>query len=154
MNKKIFNITKNLENFQYNVVVANIYEMYNELDKQIKNKNIPNKIIIEILKTKMILIMPLIPHIASECLKKLDKKILLKNVEWPKYDKNLIEDKESTIIIQIDGKKRGSIHLPLNSEETIVSKKALEINNVKKYLDGKKIIKIIYIKNKIINFIT
>ena len=102
----------------------------------------------------MILIMPLIPHIASECLKKLDKKILLKNVEWPKYDKNLIEDKESTIIIQIDGKKRGSIHLPLNSEETIVSKKALEINNVKKYLDGKKIIKIIYIKNKIINFIT
>ena len=57
-------------------------------------------------------------------------------------------------MVQIDGKKRGILEMPIDSKETIVIQKSKEIDNVSKYIENTTIIKNIYIKNKIINFIT
>ena len=57
-------------------------------------------------------------------------------------------------MIQVDGRKRGILELPTNSKETIVIKKSKEIDNVSKHIENTTIIKNIYIKNKLINFIT
>ena len=54
----------------------------------------------------------------------------------------------------MDGRKRGIIELPINSKETMVIKKSKEVDNVSKYVENTVIIKNIYIKNKLINFIT
>ena len=58
------------------------------------------------------------------------------------------------IVIQVDGKKRGLVEMPINSKEMQVVKKSKEIDNVSKYIHNSTIIKNIYIKNKLINFIT
>ena len=99
------------------------------------------------------MIMQILPHFSSECLLLINPKINLKNISWPQYDKNLINDENCNIVIQINGRKRGLIELPKNSSEILVSQKAKEETNVKKYLMNKIIKKEIYIKNKLINFI-
>ena len=66
----------------------------------------------------------------------------------------LLEEQDSKIVIQVDGRKRGILEMPTNSKEVSVIAKAKKIDNVSKYIGKEKIIKNIYIKNKLVNFIT
>ena len=152
-NKMIFNVTKNLENFQYNVVVANFYETYNIFSKFLINKNISNKIIIENFEKILILISPILPHLANECINKINPKINLDNLIWPEIDLNKIEENDCKIVVQINGKKRDLIILPKNTSENEVVNKIISDEKLKKYLHNVKIKKQIYIKDKLINFI-
>ena len=96
------------------------------------------------------LLMPLVPHLAHECCEKINKKYY-----WPKYDSKLLKEENCTIVVQVDGRKRGILEIPINTKETIVIKKSKEIDNVLKHVENTaKIIKNIYIKNKLVNFIT
>jgi leucyl-tRNA synthetase len=148
VNKTVYNVTKNLDNFQYNVVIANIHEIYNLLCTHFFSNKTSNKTLKNEWEKITMLLMPLAPHLANECCEKLDKKFY-----WPQYDKKLLKKENCTIVIQVNGKKRGILEMPLNSKEQTIVKKAKENKNVLKYLENIEIIKNIYIKNKLINFI-
>ena len=149
VNKTVYNITKNLDNFQYNVVIANIHEIYNLLCVHILNNKTSNKTLKNGWEKITMLLIPLTPHLAHECCEKLNKKFY-----WPQYDPKLLKDENCTIVIQVDGRKRGILEMPINSKELIIIKKSKEIKNVSKYLENTITIKNIYIKNKLVNFIT
>tara|TARA_B100000378_G_scaffold264917_1_gene248996 strand:+ start:1 stop:693 length:693 start_codon:yes stop_codon:yes gene_type:complete len=148
VNKTIYNVTKNLDNFQYNVVIANIHEIYNLICEHVVN----NKTSVKTLKNEwekiMMLLMPLAPHLAHECCEKINK-----NFYWPEYDPKLLKDENCTIVIQVDGRKRGILEMPINSKEIVVIKKSKEVDNVSRHIGSNEIVKNIYIKNKLINFI-
>ena len=149
VNKTVYNISKNLDNFQYNVVIANMHEIYNLFYDHVVNNKTSSKTLKNEWEKITMLLIPLTPHLAHECCEKIDKKFY-----WPKYDPKLLEEENCTIVIQVDGRKRGILEVPTNSKETIVIKKSKEIDNVSKYIENTTIIKNIYIKNKLINFIT
>jgi leucyl-tRNA synthetase len=151
--KMFFNINKNLENFQYNVVIANFYDIYNNYINFIENQKISTDSLRKNFEKILTLIIPILPHFASECLTILNSKLNLENISWPVYDKVLIEDSDCNIVIQINGKKRSLISLPINSNESFVIEKAKQESNVKKYLINNNVKKQIYVKNRLINFI-
>ena len=102
-NQIIKKITYNLENFHYNVIVANFHEIYNFLNK-LKQHEISN---IEDFKQNYINILvvmsPVLPHLISECLSELE----VKNTSfWPEINTKYLEEKSVNIVIQINGKKR------------------------------------------------
>ncbi len=148
VNKAVYNVTKNLDNFQYNVVVANIHEIYNELSHHVQNNKTSKETLKKEWEKITMLLIPLVPHIAHECCEKLDKKFY-----WPKYNKDLMKEENCVIVIQINGKKRGILEMPINSNEKLIINKSKEVDNVSKHLENMKVIKNIYIKNKLINFI-
>jgi len=149
VNKTVYNVTKNLDNFQYNVVIANIHEIYNLLYDHVINNKTSNKTLKNEWEKITMLLMPLAPHLAYECCEKINKKYY-----WPKYDLKLLKEENCTIVIQVNGRKRGILEMPINSKETIIIKKSKEIDNVLKHMENVTVIKNIYIKNKLINFIT
>ena len=149
VNKTVYNITRNLDNFQYNVVIANIHEVYNLFYDHVINNKTSNKTLKNEWEKITMLLMPLTPHLAHECCKKINKKFY-----WPQYDPKLLKEENCTIVVQVDGKKRGIFEMPVNSKDNIVIKKAKEIDNVSKYIENAKITRNIYIKNKLVNFIT
>ena len=149
VNKTVYNITKNLDNFQYNVVIANMHEIYNLLYDHVINNKTSNKTLKDEWEKITMLLMPLAPHLAHEFCEKINKKFY-----WPKYDPKLLEEENCTIVIQVDGRKRGLLEMPINSKEIAVIKKSKEIDNVSKHIENDTIVKNIYIRNKLINFIT
>ena len=149
VNKTVYNVTKNLDNFQYNVVIANMHEIYNLICNHITNNKTSNKTLRSEWEKITMLLIPLVPHLANECCEKLDKEFY-----WPKYDPKLLKEDNCTIVIQVDGRKRGTLEMPLNSKEALIIKKSKEIENVLKHLENTIVIKNIYIKNKLLNFIT
>ena len=148
INKNIFNVTKNLENFQYNVVVANIYEIYNIINQCIVNKKVSNKTLLDIWEKVLLLLMPVIPHFSNECWLKFNK-----DFYWPQYEASLLKETDCMIVVQINGKKRGIFKMAIDSKEDLVIKNAKNIDNVSKNIKDKMIKKNIYIKNKLVNFI-
>ena len=148
-NQIIKKITTNLENFNYNVIIANIYEIYNFFNKEIERK-IENKSLKECYKKILILCTPAIPHFASECLLELGYTDQLK---WPNVDTNLIDENNIDYVVQINGKKR----LILNESRDLDQDQLMDrikLNTVsEKYLKNKKIYKIIFVKNRLINLL-
>jgi len=149
VNKTVYNVTKNLDNFQYNVVIANIHEIYNILNQHVTNEKTSSQTLKNEWEKITMLLLPLTPHLAHECSEKISKKFY-----WPKYDLKLLKEENCTIVIQVDGRKRGILEMPINSKEVIIVKKSKEIDNVSKYISNASIIKNIYIKNKLVNLIT
>ncbi len=151
-NEYIFKITDLIENFQLNVAVAKIYEitslMETNLEKKIQNENLI------ILQNKfMKILLPFAPHLSCECLSKLEGKNFYEEIQWPKADKSLLGKQEVTLVVQINGKKRALIVTKKDLSEKDVLAEAKKIENIQKNLKGKKIIKNIFVKNKIINLI-
>ena len=149
VSKTVHKTTKNLENFQYNVVIANMHEIYNIFNQHIVDGRTSNQTLKNEWEKIIMLLLPLTPHLAHECCKKINKKLY-----WPKYDPKLLEEENCKIVVQVDGRKRGILETPINTEEKTIVKKSKQISNVLKHVENSIIIKNIYIKNKLINFIT
>ena len=148
-NSTIAKITNNLEKFNFNVIVANMYETYNYLINYVKkNKDIKN--LAENYNKILICFTPVIPHLANECINDLS---LEKILSWPDYDKKLLSEDKIKIIVQINGKKR----LILNTFNGIEERELLEIVKkdkiIQKYLNNKDIKNIIFVKNRLINIL-
>ena len=146
--KYLKNVSDNLENFSYNKIVANLYEMYSFMNKQV-NKSYTKATLIENYQKILITMLPIIPHFSSECLNILNTN----QFDWPKYDKSLIKEEKINIVIQVNGKKRGLILTEPNiTEEKLfdIVKNDLRFN---KYIKNKDIKKKIFVKDKLINLI-
>ena len=147
-NQLINKVTQNLEKFHYNVIVANLYEMYNFLIKE-TDKPIKKEILIENYKKILILMNPFIPHFSNECLNTIDED----QIKWPKISKeDLIED-AINFVVQINGKKRAILKI----KRDVVEKEILEIIKlnleIEKFLKEQIIKKTIFVPNRLINII-
>ena len=149
----MFKVSDLIENFQLNVGIAKIYEITSLLEDALKRK-ISNKHLMEAQIKFLKIMLPFTPHLSCECLSKLEKEDFYENLSWPEGDKSLINEEEITVVVQINGKKRGLIKTKKDLPEKDVLNEAKKIENIKKNLKDKKVIKNIFVKNKIINFIT
>ena len=148
-NQLIHKITNNLENFNYNVIIANMYETYNFLIKHIE-KNINPKNLLENYKKILITFSPIIPHLANECLLNINSDQKLK---WPIANKDYLKNENIDYVIQINGKKRMIINAEINLKEEKILNIAKNEKLLDKYLNNKSIKKIIFVKNRLINIL-
>ena len=148
-NSIIEKITNNLENFHYNVIIANLYEIYNFLNDKIKHDLDKENLLENYIKILKIM-SPIIPHFSNECLEQLKFKDKL---TWPEVDKSALIKNEFTIVIQINGKKKDLIKLNKEINEEELLKKIYNNEKIMKFLNKSKIKKTIFIKNKLINLI-
>ena len=148
-NQLIDKVTKNLDKFHYNGIVANFYETYNFMIKEI-DKPLDGEDLLENYKKILYIMMPLIPHFSSECLE--DLKISYKP-EWPTINKEFLTIDEIEIVIQINGKKRSTIKSTKNINEQTLIQLIKKNEKIKKFLKNKKIVRTIYVKDRLINLI-
>jgi leucyl-tRNA synthetase len=153
INKLIKEITYNIENFHFNVAVAKFYEFLNFLSKMLHENKSEKNLFKTIFKEFLILIYPFAPHIASECWEKNFENKEIHTSAWPSYDEKLIKEDKVNIVIQINGKKRALLGAEPDQSEEVIFNQCLEIENVKKLVSEKNIIKKIYVKNKLVNIV-
>ena len=147
-NKLTYKITHNLERFHYNVIIANLYEMYNFLIKE-SDKQIKKGVLIDNYKKLLILMNPIVPHFSNECLSLLSEK----KINWPTVSKNDLIEEKINFVVQINSKKKSILKLKRDIIEKEVLE-AIELNEeTQKSLKDQKIKKIIFVPNRLINII-
>ena len=147
-NKLIEKYTLSLEKFNMNVLIAYLHETYNFLSKEIGKLDI--KDLKENYSKILILMYPVLPHLASECIKDFQK---IDAVSWPVTQKQYLEEKYVNIVIQINGKKKSLIKVEKNLDEKVLLEKIKKDNKILNFLEKKSIIKHIIVKNKLVNLI-
>ncbi len=147
-NQLIYKVTQNLEKFHYNVIVANLHEMYNFLIKEIE-RPVKKEILIENYKKILILMSPFIPHFAAECLDNLDQK----QIAWPKISNKELVEEVINFVVQINGKKRALLKVKRDTDEAGILREIKSNNETEKYLKDQKIHKTIFVSNRLINII-
>jgi len=148
-NQTINKINFSLNKFSYNVIIANLHEIY-----AFYNKISEEKVFFENLTENYIkiltIMLPITPHLANECL---DEIAINKNYFWPKVEDKYLQSKQSNIVVQINGKKRGLILTDKNIKEADLINEIKKTKEFEKFIVEKTIIKTIFIKDKLINLI-
>ena len=147
-NKFIEKMTKNLDDFGYNKLIANMHEMYSFLIKQVEY-GYKKTTLKENYEKILIAINPIVPHLSNECLEMMSSKKLI----WPKYDLSLLREEKIKIVIQINGKKRGLVESKTDTNEENIFNMIKSDEKIMKYLYNSTIKKKIYIKDKLLNII-
>ncbi len=146
-------ITQSIEKFQMNVSIARVFEIVNAMSKFEINDEKDKMAFTEALYILIRVIEPMVPHLAEECWSLTGNTNSITNEPWPKVNEKYLENKEVTVVIQINGKRRGEVIVLKDSSENEVKKEMQNIKNIKDALSEKTIIKSIYVPNKILNIV-
>ena len=142
-----FKIDKSIEEFKFNVTIANFYEIYKVFLKYI-NTDVSNECLKTNITKMMKLMMPFTPHLSSECLEKLKCK---KFDEWPDIKADTLE--MIKFAVQVNGKTRDIISIKKDLIQDEIHEIVVKNSKAKKFIENKKVTKTIFVKGKIINYI-
>lgn len=145
INKSIKKVQNDLLTMSYNTAVSTLMILTNAYDDE-------ESITKEDYKLLLTLLNPIAPHITEELNESIGYKPICES-EWPKYDESKVIDENYEMVIQVNGKVRGKESVKMNSSEEEMKNVALSNENVKKFISDKEIIKIIPIKNKLVNIV-
>jgi len=148
-NQLIHKFNVNLEKFHYNVVVANMYETYNFFTQNF-NLNVNSETLKKNYSKILTLFLPIVPHLISQCLEDIGLDF---KQSWPKVNNKLLDEEEVIFVIQINGKKRGTINVKKNIDEKKLFGLIQNNQHTKKILENKKINRYFFVKNRLINIL-
>jgi len=147
VNKLIKKVEEDIQNLSFNTSVAKFMEFTNLM---VKVENIDRSVFEKFVLT----LAPFAPYITEELwVEVLGNEFSVHNQTWPEYDEDLTQDEVVTVAVQVNGKVRGQIDLPVEASESEAKERALSDQNVQKFVDGKDIKKFIYIKGRIVNIV-
>jgi len=141
--------------FRFNTAIAAMMELVNDLYKA--KDTAKSEVEVSVLKHSvehlLIMLSPFVPHIADELWESMGRTGRLFEHPWPAFDQAWAQSTDVTIAVQVAGKLRATIEMPKDAEQSLVENRALQDANVRRFLEGVSIRKVIYVPNKIINFI-
>lgn len=154
LNYTIKKVTEDVgERFNFNTAISSIMELLNFLHDYKEGQTINKGLLLETLKDMLILIYPFTPYIASELWEIMGFGNDIDNEKWPEYDENALIRKTIEIAIQINGKIRSRLTIPVDISEEDLKQKVLNDHKIKGVIEGKEIIKFVYVKNRLVNIV-
>ena len=139
--------------FNFNTAIASIMELVNEMYKYKNNSEMNLPLFNKAVETLLIVLNPFTPHITEELWSQLGHEDRLYAISWPEYDESALVKDEVEIIVQINGKLKDKILMPNNSSKEEIEEAAAKLDKVKEGTEGKNIVKVIVVPNKIVNFV-
>ncbi|MBA3027336.1 MAG: leucine--tRNA ligase [Desulfobacteraceae bacterium] len=152
----IFRVTRDIEErYHFNTAISAVMELINtmtgvnETDPSEKEKGVLRFAV----ESAMLLIAPIVPHIAEELWQGMGKQGSVLHAPWPKYRDDALVKEELEIVVQVNGKLRSRFTVSADTDEETIKQLALSDERVAKFLDGKPVKKIIVVKQKLVNIV-
>ena len=139
--------------FNFNTAIASIMELVNEMYKYKQNAEMNLPLFNKAIETLLTVLNPFTPHITEEMWNQLGHEDRLYEKSWPVYDESALVKDEIEIIVQINGKLKDKLLMPNNSSKEDTEEAARRLEKVKEATEGKNIVKVIVIPNRIVNFV-
>ncbi len=157
IHRTIAAVTDDLDKFRFNRAVARIRELTNAIEelprRALRSDPAGAAVLREALETVARLLGPMMPHLAEEMWQTLGGAGLLADQPWPAADPELAREEQVTIAVQVNGKLRGTLELPRDSDSGAVEDAALELPQVARWLEGRPPRKVIVVPNRIVSIV-
>ncbi len=155
LHQTIRDVTEDIRSFRFNTAVSSLMELTNELQGY-TSAGEPNKALLKQAVEDLILMLsPFAPFICEELWQRLGHEKAILEQRWPSYDERALAVEEHEIVVQVNGKVRGRLRVPaaLGSDEEELKRRALELEPVKRQLDGRQLKQVIVVPGKLINLV-
>ena len=146
VHRTIKKATQDLQRLAYNTAIAALMEMTNEINKW---ETLPREAVETLLK----LLQPFAPHIAHELFEVLGHDMMIADAGWPTWNEAYCAADEIEFVVQINGKVRGRVLLPVDIDEAGAWEAAARIDTVQKQLAGRQVVKRIFVPKKLLNIV-
>lgn len=157
LNRTIKKVSEDIEKrFHLNTAIAALMEFFNDLSartEQLKRSG-NDGLILEAMETMLKLLAPFTPHFANELWEKLGKQQILEEMPWPDFDPDQIFEETVNVMIQVNGKIKDKISVAIDCDEEEVKREAMKCEKIKQLLAGRQIVKMIFIKNKMLSIVS
>ena len=151
--KLIKNVTEDIDRFKFNTALAFMMEFTNYLNQISENNNATFDQWNFAIKSLLLLLAPIAPHITEELWELLGNQYSIHNQSIPSFNPKLIEDETTTLVIQVNGKVRDTVEVGINTEKEKAEKIALSSDKIQPYLVNQTINRIIYVPDKLVNIV-
>jgi leucyl-tRNA synthetase len=139
-------VGEDLESLSYNTAIAALMEMLNA----VRETNCSEPGLVE---EFVVMLAPFAPHFAEECWERLGHDTSVFDARWPAWDPGLLHDDTLELPVQVSGRTRGKVHVARGAGEAEVAAAARADDALKRFLDGKAVRKVVYVPNRLINFV-
>jgi leucyl-tRNA synthetase len=150
-------VTEDIEKrYHLNTAISTIMELYNHIKKEkdeLRQSEEGKDVLKKSLETLVLLLSPFAPHICEELWERMEHKTYIIKSSWPAFDPTLALEERVIIVVQINGKLRGKFEAERDIAEDQAKEKALGLSRIQDFIGEKKVKKIIYIKNKLVNIV-
>ncbi len=149
-----------IESFQFNTALAAIMELLNEiyayapLEKEALPAGSLNRAVVsELAETLTLLMAPFAPHLGEEVWQQLGREETIYRAPWPAFDPEVAAAESVNVMVQVNGKIKDKVVVPLDCDEETVKQEALKSEKTKKLLEGRQVVKMIFVKNKMLSIV-
>jgi leucyl-tRNA synthetase len=146
LHQTIKKITTDIEELKFNTAIAQMMTFVNEVMQAQGLTKSQLKIFLKILS-------PFAPHLSDELWERLGEKSFLLNEPWPQFDASLLVDNEVELVVQVAGKKRGSLRVAKDLSQEEITKLALNDAEIGKFLQGQQVVRVVVVPNRIVNIV-
>jgi leucyl-tRNA synthetase len=153
IHQTIKKVTNDMERFRFNTMLAALMEFTNYLGRVQDGGTVSVSLWNEANTILLLLLAPTAPHLTEELWEKTGHSYSIHNQAWPKWDEELAKEEEVTLVIQVNGKVRDRVTVPVSITEAEARELALSRERVQAYVKDNKVAKIIYVPQRLINIV-
>ena len=150
-------VSTGIEKLHFNVCLAYIREFSNALAEVLAREGQPSADLEWAVREAAVILVqlfaPMMPHLAEECWQVLGQSGLVSEADWPKIERDLLVEDTVTLVVQVNGKKRGEVTVASNAQNPEIEAAVLALDAVKQALDGKAVRKVIIVPMRIVNVV-
>ncbi|HHS12945.1 MAG TPA: leucine--tRNA ligase [bacterium] len=149
-------VTQDLDRFHFNTAISRIMELVNAIYLYIQDLSAAEQnkeTIDEVLDVLIRLIAPFAPHMGEELWYRKGRSFSVFHSRWPVWDESKLRSETVLMVVQVNGKLRSRIEVPRNADQTSIEQKAVTDQKIKKYIDGKTVVKTVVVKDKLVSIV-
>ena len=150
--KTLLKVSSDIEGFRFNTVISSLMEFTNALHEAAR-KPVGREAFVEATDALLLMLAPVAPFMAEELWALKGRSYSIHQQPWPKADRLLAAEEEITLVLQVNGKVRGRLNLPVDLTETQAREAALSQESVQRHLNGKSPKRLIYVPGKLVNIV-
>ncbi len=151
--KTIRKVSSDMERFRFNTMLAALMEFTNYLGKVQEQGTVSASLWNEAIADLLLLLAPTAPHLTEELWTRMGHPYSIHNQTWPEWDEELAKEEEITLVIQVNGKLRDKVTVPVSITEAEAKELALSRDRIKAYLGDKEAARIIYVPQRLVNIV-
>ena len=146
-------VTSDLDRIHLNTMISALMEFTNHLGRVTETGAVTPSAWVEAIRALLLLLAPTAPHLTEELWQRLGYPYSIHNQPWPQWNEELARDEEATLVVQVNGKLRDRITVPLSITEAKAKSLAMASQRVKEYLEGRELLKTIYVPGRLLNLV-
>ncbi len=153
IHKTIRRVERDVEAFKFNTALAGLMEFSNSLNSAWEAKNVDSGTWNEAVEKLLVLLAPMAPHMTEELWERAGHATSIHNEPLPEYDAELAADEMIELVVQVNGRVRATIEMPVDVTEEDAKEAAMASENVRRHTDGKQVVKTIFVPGRLVNLV-